>query len=283
MSKSIEIVTTIVDLRAAVAEWRMKNLSVGSVPTMGALHEGHFSLVKRSVAANDRTCVTLFVNPKQFGSGEDFEIYPRNQEADAQALGVHQADLLFAPTIEEMYPDRFVTRVSVQGIGDLLEGEFRPGFFDGVATVVSKLLIQSLPDRAYFGEKDYQQLCVIRQMAADLDLPVEIIGCPIVREEDSLAVSSRNAYLTAEQRVVAPALYRILKETAEWAQSSGAIGDAIVAARNALLKAGFTKVDYVAICDPVSLEPVEKISSLVRVLGAAWLESTRLIDNVEII
>ena len=281
MSRSLEIVTTIADLRDAVAAWRMNNLSIGLVPTMGALHEGHFSLVERSVAANDCTCVTIFVNPRQFGPGEDFDEYPRDQEADKRALADHQVDLLFAPTIKEMYPDGFVTRVSVAGIGDLLEGAFRPGFFDGVATVVSKLLIQSLPDRAYFGEKDYQQLCVVRQIAFDLDLPVEIISCPIVREEDSLAVSSRNAFLTAEQRAVAPALYRILTETAEFASSSAVIGDAISTGINALLEAGFTKVDYIAICDPVNLKSVEKFAPPVRVLGAAWLKSTRLIDNVQ--
>ena len=248
---------------------------------MGALHEGHFSLVAQSVADNDRTCVSIFINPRQFGPNEDLESYPRDKDADLQALEDRNADLLFAPSIDEMYAEGFVTKVSVPGIGDQLEGEFRPGFFTGIATVVSKLLIQALPDRAYFGEKDYQQLCVIRRMKLDLDLPVEIIACPVIRDRDGLALSSRNSYLTPDQRALAPTLYHVLTKTAECFYSFADANQAILAGSEDLLDTGFTKVDYIAICNPITLELVEKSSGPVRVLGAAWLGSNRLIDNIE--
>ena len=213
MPKSIEIICTIDELRTKIASWRKGKLKIGLVPTMGALHGGHLSLVARSVADNDRTCVTIFVNPRQFGPGEDFKAYPRDYQADTQALEDCNADLLFAPSVEEMYPTGSVTSVSVIGIGDILEGEFRPDFFKGVATVVTKLLFQVLPDRVYFGEKDYQQLYLIERMRSDLDIPVKIIGCPTIRERNGLALSSRNSYLNKEQRSVAPGLHRILIET----------------------------------------------------------------------
>jgi pantoate--beta-alanine ligase len=282
MSKDIEIVRTVADLRQRLAAWRQEDRTIGLVPTMGALHDGHFSLVDKAVQSNDRTVTSLFVNPKQFGPGEDLDVYPRDEVADAAALSERGVDLLFAPSVEEMYPDGAVTAVSVPGIGDLLEGSFRPGFFTGVATVVAKLLIQSLPHRAYFGEKDYQQLCVIRRLTKDLDLPIEIVACPIVREADGLALSSRNAYLKAEERQAAPALHQALINSGKDIANGAAVSASVAAAKSELLNAGFTKVDYIAVCDPASLEELENVTGQARILGAAWLGKTRLIDNIAI-
>ena len=280
MPKSLEIICTIDELRTKIASWRMDKLSIGLVPTMGAIHGGHLSLVARSVADNDRTCVTIFVIPRQFVPGEDFKAYPRDYQADTQALEDCKADLLFAPSVEEMYPTGSATSVSVVGIGDILE--FRPDFFKGVATVVTKLLFQIPPNRVYFGEKDYQQLCLIERMKSDLDIPVEIIGCSTIRERDGLALSSRNIYLNKEQRSVAPGLHRILNETAEHFHTSNNSNQAISKGKMALIKSGFTKVDYIAICAPATLTQADQNIGSVRVLGAAWLGRTRLIDNVEL-
>lgn len=277
---SIDIIRTTTALRSRIGEWRRDGLRVGLVPTMGALHTGHFSLVKRSIESTDRTCVTLFVNPKQFGPGEDLEQYPRDEEADAAALASEGAHLLFAPSLDEMYPDGFSTLVSVAGIGDKLEGRFRPGFFEGVATVVTKLLLQALPDAAFFGEKDFQQLCVVRRAVADLSLPVEIVGCPTVREADGLAISSRNAYLSAEDRAAAPALLEIMGELRDRVRRGEAVGDATPWAQRALLSRGFTKVDYLSVYDVESFEPASDTGSQSRILAAAWLGGTRLIDNL---
>lgn len=282
MSNDIEIVRTVADLRQRLTAWRQDGLTVGLVPTMGALHDGHFSLVEQAVQSNDRTITSLFVNPKQFGSTEDLDVYPRDEATDMAALAARGVDLLFAPNVEEMYPDSAVTAITVPGIGDVLEGAFRPGFFTGVATVVAKLLIQSLPDRAYFGEKDYQQLCVIKRLTKDLDLPIDIAGCPIVREPDGLALSSRNAYLNAGERQAAPALHQTLVSTGDALAKGAAVAASVSAATAELLKAGFTKVDYIAVCDPASLEELEKVSGQARLLAAAWLGKTRLIDNIAI-
>jgi pantoate--beta-alanine ligase len=279
---NLETVRRVSDLRARVAAWRKAGLSVGLVPTMGALHEGHFSLVRRSVTNMDRTIVTLFINPRQLGPNEDFGTYPRTEEADAAALERQGAHVLFAPAVEEMYPHGAVTTVSVPGIGDILEGEFRPGFFTGVATVVSKLLIQAAPDVAFFGEKDYQQLCVITRMAADLDIAVKIEGCAIVREADGLALSSRNVYLTAEERKVAPALNRALNDVAAKVRANGpaTVATAEAEASAALLAAGFQKVDYITVRDAKTLQPIVDTNAPARILAAAWLGRTRLIDNI---
>ena len=282
MTQNFTIVQTVSELRERIGEWRRAGLSIGVVPTMGALHEGHFSLVDRSLAENDRTCVTLFVNPKQFGPNEDFNIYPRNGAADARAVQSRGANLLFAPALEEMYPADAVTIVSVPGLGDVLEGTCRDGFFTGVATVVAKLLIQSMADRAYFGDKDYQQLRVIRRMTADLNIPVQIIGCPIIREVDGLALSSRNAYLTAEERTVAPELHSVLLKMAAAIRSGADSASAVQEGIQNLLSSGFTKVDYLAVVDSETLLPLSSASGPRRVLGAAWLGKTRLIDNVGI-
>lgn len=282
MANTLKIVRTIAELRGAIALWRQEGLSVGLVPTMGALHEGHFSLVEQSCAQTDRTITTLFVNPKQFGEGEDLDVYPRNEAVDAEALAARGVHLLFAPGLDEMYRAGAVTAVAVPGLGDLLEGEFRPGFFTGVATVVAKLLIQSLPDKAFFGEKDFQQLCVIKRLTEDLDIPVEIIGCPIIREHDGLALSSRNAYLSPDERQNAPALFQALGDVAASISKDVPIAAAIDMARTTLLNQGFTKVDYIAVRDPVNLETLESVSKDARILAAAWLGKTRLIDNLPI-
>ena len=256
MTGGIDIIRRRADLRNCIQNWRADGRGIGLVPTMGALHDGHFSLVEKSLAAMDRTCVTLFVNPKQFAAGDDLDVYPRDEAADAAALAERGVDLLYAPSIEEMYAPGSASMVSVPGIGDILEGEYRPGFFTGVATVVTKLLLQSLPDRAYFGDKDYQQLCVIRRMVDDLNIPVDIEGCPIVREADGLALSSRNAYLGADDRKIAPLLHRALQTVARRIQAAETISKVVDEVAADLVKSGFTNVDYVSVCDSVTLEPL---------------------------
>jgi pantoate--beta-alanine ligase len=277
-----ETVRRVADLRSRLSAWRREGLSIGFVPTMGALHEGHFSLVRRSVETRDRTIVSLFVNPRQFGPTEDFALYPRDEAADSAALARQGAHLLFAPDLIEMYPPGSVTTVTVPGLGDMLEGEFRPGFFEGVATVVTKLLIQVMPDTAFFGEKDYQQLLLIKRLVADLDLPVEIVGCPTVREPDGLALSSRNAYLLPVERARASALYRVLSDTARLIEAGADPASTEADAKRALERAGFYKVDYVAVRDGKTLEPLARGAASGRVLGAAWLGIARLIDNVPV-
>ncbi|NQV55136.1 MAG: pantoate--beta-alanine ligase [Rhodospirillales bacterium] len=282
MATGLGTVRNVAELRSLIAGWRGQGQSVGLVPTMGALHEGHFSLVRASLTNNDRTCVTLFINPKQFGEGEDLGTYPRDEAADTAALERLGADALFAPAAVEMYPEGSATSVSVPGLGDMLEGEFRPGFFTGVATVVTKLLIQALPDQAFFGEKDYQQLCVVRRLATDLNIPTEIIACPIVREDDGLALSSRNAYLSFDERRLAPSLHAALAAAAAQVVAGADPSDAAELAKRAILEAGFGKVDYIAIRDSDSLQPLVKLDGRARILGAAWIGKTRLIDNLSI-
>lgn len=278
---TIPIVRSVDSLREVLRGWRRVGLTVSLVPTMGALHAGHLDLVRRAMQLADRTCVTLFVNPTQFGPNEDFAIYPRDENADAAKLSQIGAHLLFAPTTDVMYPPASVTRVSVPLLGECLEGEFRPGFFTGVATVVSKLLLQALPDVAIFGEKDFQQLQVIRRLVADLFIPVHIEGAPTVREPDGLALSSRNAYLTADERRVAPRLNAALREVAAEAVGGGADATAARAAA-ALLAAGFARVDYLTVRDAETLEPWSGAPRPGRVLAAAWLGRTRLIDNIAV-
>ena len=270
---TLETVRTVAGLRARIAAWRGAGETVGLVPTMGALHQGHLSLVRLSQETTARTVATIFVNPRQFREGEDLAIYPRDEATDAALLAAEGVDLLFAPEATEMYPEGHATRVSVPGLGDALEGAFRPGFFTGVATVVTKLLLQALPDTAFFGEKDYQQLKVIQRLAVDLDIPVAIESGATVREADGLAVASRNRYLSTEQRAVAPALFGALRDVA-----SGA-GDC-AEARERLLEAGFSSVDYLEIRDAGTFAPATRGGRPARVLGAAWLDTVRLIDNV---
>ncbi len=269
-------------LRAAVNGWRKAGLSVGLVPTMGALHEGHLSLVRTAKARCDRVVASLFVNPRQFAPHEDFERYPRDEAGDSTLLASAGCDLLFAPERTVMYPEGFSTNVIVTSVSTPLEGEMRPHFFGGVATVVTKLLLQCLPDAAFFGEKDYQQLLVIKRLAHDLDMPIEIVGCPTVREHDGLAMSSRNAYLNADERRVAGRLNLVLHEAIKAVRGGAAIVDAEAEASRHLSAAGFTSIDYVAIRDAETLERLDELRDPARVLAAAWLGKTRLIDNMEV-
>ncbi len=278
----IETVKTIADLRRRLDEWRARGETIGLVPTMGALHEGHLSLVRVAKAKAGRTVATLFVNPAQFGEGEDFDQYPRDTGDDAQKLENEGCDLLFRPDAEEIYPPGHATKVTVGGLGDILEGEFRPGFFTGVATVVTKLLVQALPDFAVFGEKDYQQLLVIRRLTRDLDIPVAIEAVPTVRDDDGLALASRNAYLTKEEREIAPALYGTLSQVAENV-GRGVDGEEQAAwGLDQLERAGFGKIDYFTVRDAETLEPAAGASRPARVLAATWLGKARLIDNVAV-
>ena len=280
MSERFRTVRTVADLRAAVAGWRRAGDTVGLVPTMGALHRGHISLVEAARAACARGIATIFVNPKQFGPREDMSRYPRQEAADRALLDAAGCDLLFAPGVEEMYPAGFATTVTVAGITRRWEGEARPGHFAGVATVVTKLLLQALADKAFFGEKDYQQLQAVRRMARDLDVPTEIVGCPTVREADGLALSSRNVHLGEAERRIAPALHRIIAGLALAAAKGESVSAAIETGKAALLAAGFAAVDYLALVDAATLEPLAKLDRPGRVLAAARLGSVRLIDNV---
>ena len=281
--KSSQIVTTIVDLRARVAGWRGVGERIGLVPTMGALHDGHLSLVREAGKNCQRVVVSIFVNPAQFAPHEDFERYPRDLEADAARLATTgKADLIFAPAVPEMYPQGFATRLEVGGPSRGLETDFRPHFFSGVATVVSKLLIAAMPDYAIFGEKDYQQLLVIRRMVKDLALPIEIAGAPILRETDGLAMSSRNAYLSADDRIVAGRMNVILKDTATRLKHGDPVAMAEAYASSALLEAGFDTVDYVAVRDAETLSPITGLSRPARILAAAKIGTTRLIDNMAV-
>ena len=278
----IAVARTVAALREAVAGWRRQQERIALVPTMGALHRGHLALVEAARRHCERVVASLFVNPKQFGPREDFAAYPRSEAADLAKFSEAGVDLVFAPTVEEMYPAGFVTAVRVAGIGDDLEGAHRPGHFDGVATVVSKLLLHCLPDIACFGEKDYQQLLVVRRMARDLDIPVRIEGVATVREPDGLALSSRNVYLSPEERRVAPLLYRVLNDTA----AALAAAPDNVAARlqnglEALRQAGFAP-DYLELRDAADLSAMSRLDRGARLLAAAHLGRTRLIDNVAV-
>ena len=276
------IVRTIIELRAIVNEWRQEGLKVGVVPTMGSLHAGHLSLVRESRCRSDKTIATLFVNPTQFAPGEDFDTYPRDEQKDCDLLIREKTDLLYAPAVEVMYPEGNNTAITVGKIGTLLEGEFRPHFFGGVATIVTKLLMQCQPDVAVFGEKDFQQLCVIRQLIRDLNIPVEIIGSPTIREEDGLAMSSRNRYLTPEQRQIATALPRMLKSAADQYTHGADLHKCEETARKGVLDAGFDSVDYICIRDAETLQHVTDRLRPARILGAATLGKTRLIDNLSV-
>jgi pantoate--beta-alanine ligase len=252
------------------------------VPTMGALHEGHLSLIRLARTRSEKVVASLFVNPAQFGPGEDFTTYPRDEAHDAIVLEGAGCDLLYAPGVEEIYPAGFTTAVTVSGVTAGLEGAFRPGHFAGVATVVAKLLIQAGPDVAVFGEKDYQQLQTIRRLALDLDLPVEIVAGAIVRDTDGLALSSRNAYLTSAQRAVAPTLARTLREAGAAIESGVPVAEAEAAGRAAILGVGFDAVDYFelrTVGDLTRLGP-GPFAGPARLLAAARLGRTRLLDNV---
>jgi pantoate--beta-alanine ligase len=272
-------VATVRALREHIAAWRAAGASIGFVPTMGALHEGHLSLVDRARQAADRVVASIFVNPTQFGPNEDLDAYPRPLARDARLLAERHCDLLFAPPVEEIYPPGFATSISVGGVTRGLCGADRPGHFDGVATVVCKLFNQVTPDIAVFGEKDYQQLLTLKRLVRDLDMPVEIIGAPIVREASGLALSSRNQYLSADQHRIAAALSQTLREVAEQLARGADIASQCAAGAAALLAAGFQSVDYLELRDADTLEPVGALARPARLLAAARLGTTRLIDN----
>ena len=277
----IDVVRTIAELRARVAGWRKGGQRVALVPTMGALHEGHLDLVRAGKAHAECVVVSIFVNPRQFAPHEDFGRYPRDIEGDLDKLKSVGADLVWAPDASEMYPEGFATRIEAGGAASGLETDFRPHFFGGVTTVCCKLFSAATPDFATFGEKDYQQLCVVKQMVRDLNLPLAILGVPTAREADGLALSSRNQYLSAEERAVAPVLQRTITELAKAASDLKAAVTLEKVAAEKVLQAGFAKVDYVALRDAETLAAwsPERVG---RVLVAAWLGKTRLIDNVSV-
>ncbi|MEE8633776.1 MAG: pantoate--beta-alanine ligase [Methyloceanibacter sp.] len=281
MTRAEDAVRTVRDLRARVAAWRDAGETVALVPTMGAIHAGHLSLVALAKAQADRVVASLFVNSLQFGPREDFHAYPRDEANDAAALTAGGSDLLYAPDASEMYPPGFSTKVSVNDLTEDLCGAARPNHFDGVATIVAKLLLQCAPDIAVFGEKDYQQLLVIKRLVRDLNIPVEIAGGAIVREDDGLALSSRNAYLSPEERKIAPVLYQNLCGVAGELEKGSSADDASTAARAKLEASGF-RVDYVAVRNPDTLEVLQGQVKDARVLAAVHLGKTRLIDNVPV-
>jgi pantoate--beta-alanine ligase len=277
-----EITRTVAELRRRVADWRHTGLTIGMVPTMGALHAGHEALVRTAKEQSDRVVVTLFVNPTQFGPNEDLSAYPRDEAADLEKLTSLGVDALFAPSADEIYPEGFDTTISVGGPSSGLETDFRPHFFAGVATVVAKLLIAGLPDRAFFGEKDYQQLLVVKKLVRDLGIPAEIVGCPTVRDLDGLALSSRNAYLTADERARAPKLIAMLRALSGRLRRSAMPDVDLAEARRALERAGFS-VDYLEARNAETLAPVaDWKSEPLRLLVAAKLGTTRLIDNIAV-
>lgn len=277
----MEIVRTVQDLRRRVGAWRDEHRDVGLVPTMGALHEGHLSLVGLAKTRADRIVASVFVNPTQFAAHEDLNKYPRDEAGDAAKLERAGCDLLFAPNVKEMYPDGFATAIVVEGVAAPLEGEARPGHFTGVATVVAKLFQQVQPDVAAFGEKDFQQLLVIRKLVRDLDIPVEILAGPTLREADGLALSSRNAYLSPAERAIAGKLNVIMQDAVTALARGAKIFETESKTFDALLNAGFGPIDYVALRDAADLSalPQETVDREARLLVAAFLGKTRLIDN----
>lgn len=276
---STPVVRSIADLRGTISKFRQAGHKIGLIPTMGALHDGHLALVAAAKARGCKAVATIFVNPKQFSPSEDLATYPRDEAGDLAKLTAAGTDLLFAPSPEEVYPEGFATSIAVSGVSQHLCGATRPHFFGGVATVVTKLLLQAMPDMAFFGEKDFQQLQVIRRFTRDLDIPVEIVGVPIVREQDGLAMSSRNRYLTPEQRLIASHLPTVMRDLAEALRDGKPADDRIVAAKDRLLAAGFDKIDYLELCDADRLQPITAAQVPCRVFVAAFVGRTRLIDN----
>ena len=278
----MQILRETIALRELTGGWRGAGARIALVPTMGALHAGHMALVDAARACADKVIATIFVNPMQFGPAEDLALYPRQEAADFELLTAHGCDAVWLPGVADIYPPGFATTVTVSGVSERWDGEARPGHFAGVATVVAKLLIAVGPDVALFGEKDFQQLAVIRRMVSDLGLPVEIVGVPTVRDGDGLALSSRNAYLTAEDRAAAVALPRVLEE-ARAAIESGEyilVSTLLAVAKAKLGEAGFTKVDYLALVDAETLEPLDHARGKMRLIAAATIGKTRLIDNI---
>ncbi len=278
----MQLIRDLTSLRDALFSLRSGGGRVALVPTMGALHEGHMSLVRVAQREADHVVVSIFVNPTQFAPHEDFEAYPRQEARDAAILEAAGVAVLWAPPVAEMYPVGFATSISVSGVSGPLEGAHRPGHFDGVATVVCKLFCQVGPDVALFGEKDYQQLAVIRRMVRDLDLPVEVVGVPTARAEDGLALSSRNAYLSEAERRQAAGLPAAMREGVTRLEAGDAVDVVLAGIRARLEQAGFDPVDYVELADAATLAPVRSLAAPARLLVAARLGKTRLIDNFHV-
>lgn len=276
------IVRTVADLRAHTRAWRAAGQTIGVVPTMGALHDGHLSLARAARRECDRVITTIFINPMQFNNPDDLLKYPRTEAADATLLATVPVDLIFAPTREEVYPEGFKTVVSVAGVSEPLEGRMRPGHFDGVATVVTKLFGMTLADRGYFGQKDWQQLQVVLRLVRDLNLAVQIVGCETIREADGLAMSSRNVRLTPEGRAKAGVLYRAITTAADDIRAGQSDRMAIREAAEAIRAAGFERVEYIELRDAVTLMPSDDPASPRRMLAACWLDGVRLIDNIPV-
>ncbi len=278
------IVRATTELREQIGFYRKQGLRIGFVPTMGALHEGHLSLVTKALEHSDRVIVSIFVNPTQFAPGEDYERYPRQEDEDCRKLEQSGAHLVFIPAVEEMYPKGHSTTVNVGGITSRLEGAHRPGHFEGVATVVTRLLLQCLPDVAVFGEKDFQQLSVIRRLVSDLSVPVEIIGAPIVRDSHGLALSSRNAYLTEESLASARQLNKILfRLAASISASPKDVSRLCDQAKSAIINAGFQSVDYLELIDPDTFEKLEAADRPSRLVVTARIQGVRLLDNLAVL
>jgi pantoate--beta-alanine ligase len=278
----VQIVRDIETLNSAVAELRSDAARIAFVPTMGALHAGHMALIAEGRRRADHVVASIFVNPTQFAANEDLSTYPRREATDARMLEEEGCAVLWSPDVATMYPDGSRIDVRAGSLGEGLDGIARPGHFDGVATVVARLFDQVRPDVALFGEKDFQQLAVIRQMVLERGLPVEIVGVPTQRDADGLALSSRNAYLTDEERQASRALPRALGEAAASIQRGGEVAEALATARERLTRAGFDPIDYVELCDAETLEPVTKVERPARLLAAARLGRTRLIDNLAV-
>ncbi len=282
MSTKLPVIHYTAELRRLVQQWRRRG-KIALVPTMGGLHEGHLSLVRLAKQHASRVIVSVFVNPTQFAPHEDYDNYPRNEERDWHKLLSVQADAMYAPDAHEIYPADFATRVEVAGVAQTLEGIARPHFFSGVTTVVTKLFLQSLPDIAIFGEKDYQQLLVIKQLVRDLNFPIAIVPAPIVREADGLAMSSRNVYLDAEERAIAPQLYAVLVDMAQDLAAGRAVEETVDKGVGRLESVGF-RVDYLEVRDAELLMPTgSTVEKPARLLAAAYLGKVRLIDNIAIV
>jgi len=278
----LDIVRTVTELRGRVGAWRKENQSIALIPTMGSLHAGHLSLMQLGREQCNKVIATIFVNPLQFSPSEDFETYPREENDDVRKLIDEDVDLLFAPDVKEMYQTGATTTINVGGLTDSLCAVSRPGFFDGVATVVTKLLLQALPDVAIFGEKDYQQLLVIKRLVTDLDIPVKIIGGPTIREIDGLALSSRNVYLDPKSRSIAPAIYNILNRYASAISKGNDVEKCLKLAKKDIQDAGFGKIDYLDLRNEQTLQRCTTKEQPSRLFAAVWLGSTRLIDNISV-
>ena len=282
MTEPLAIVRTPAELSAAVAAWQRAGHRVAFVPTMGALHAGHLALVTEGLRHADKVVASIFVNPKQFGPSEDLDRYPRDEAGDAAKLAAAGCELLYAPGVATMYPPGFALFVRVERLPDRLCGAVRPGHFDGVATVVAKLLCAARADVAVFGEKDWQQLAIVRRMAEDMDMPTRIVGAGIVRDPDGLALSSRNLYLTADERARAAALPQALTIARDALRAGAPVPPTLKAAARRIKAAGFARVDYVELVDADRLTPLDAVAPPARLLAAAVMGTTRLIDNLAV-